>query len=521
VERLTARRLGLVVVLCLSVGPIRAQANTRSQQLYAKALLPFHAQRWQEAYVLLDQASKADPSDALAIYYHGLAAARLGFAKEAIADVERALALRSDLPGGALNLGILYFETGQFDSAEDWLQQAYRLPHDRFAAALYLGLSHYRRGDDAGARTYLADAAKDPALRPAARYYDALALLHQGRSAEARGVLAEVQTQSPDTEVGQIAQAYLSKGAGEQKVAAAPEAEKPWSVHGDVGFQYDTNVVLAPDSGAVKQSRSIGSQSDGRTALAVGGSYRLFDTAQARGVLSYDFYQSLNFDRSDFDLQGHRVRLDLASQPRRLGASRTGLQFGVSGLYDFYLLDFAGYYQEGSGTPWVTLFTGNAAATQLYYRFRSRDFLDNPFDPLRDAFNNAVGVREHLLLGAADRVLSFGYQWEDNDPLSKDGTDFAFYAHQFDADLRFPVLDWANGIAGYALRLEEYKHVNSRTDYTLHRHDYENQLVLRLERPLIPHLIASLEYLGVLNGSNLSEFEYNRHIVSAGVRLVF
>jgi hypothetical protein len=43
------------------------------------------------------------------------------------------------------------------------------------------------------------------------------------------------------------------------------------------------------------------------------------------------------------------------------------------------------------------------AATQLYYRFRGEDYLDDVLDPFLDGINNALGVRQCFLLGAADR----------------------------------------------------------------------------------------------------------------------
>jgi tetratricopeptide (TPR) repeat protein len=101
-----------------------ASASPRSQLLYAKALIPFNAQRWEDAHRLLDEAAAADPNDALVAYYRGLTSARLGFPDQAIKDIEHALSLRPDLQPALLDLGIRYFETGQYDQAQDWLQRA-------------------------------------------------------------------------------------------------------------------------------------------------------------------------------------------------------------------------------------------------------------------------------------------------------------------------------------------------------------------------------------------------------------
>ncbi len=510
------RTVAAAALLAAAMWSVPAKASTRSQQLYAKGLVPFHAERWEEAYLVFDDATIADPDDALAVYYRGLTGARLGFVQEAIKNMEHALQLQPDLPHGSLDLGILYFDEGQYATAEEWLQRAYQQPRNHFAAALFLGLSHFRRGDNEAARTYLAEAAKDPELRVSAKYYDALVLLRLDQTEEARGALAEVQAEAPTLEAGQAAQEYLA-GPTRQLRPPRPKGaqEPPWSVYGDLGFGYDSNVRLAPKSDAIRSSLGIGNEDDGFTRMGVGGRYRLFDSDVGVGVLSYDFYQSVHFDISRFDLQGHTVRLDFTTPPEGL------LQLGITGLYDLYLLDNKSFFQDGLASPWVTVYEGQVAATQVYYRFRSRDYQRRPFGVHADAYNNAGGVNQYFLLGAVDRVLTIGYQIEDNDPLSASGTDFAWLANQIDLDLEFAVLDWGDAVVAYVLRLEDYEHPNSRSGFRLRRHDTEHQLLVSFERPLTSYLTASVNYIGIINDSNLPEFEYDRMIVWAGVRLHF
>jgi tetratricopeptide (TPR) repeat protein len=514
-DRAARRRRGSWPHACAAIllslaAASHAHASARSEALYAKGLVPFHSERWADALALFDQAVAADPDDALTTYYRGLARARLGRTEEAIADLERALAIRPDLPHAALDLGILYLGQDRYEQAELWLRRAHEEPTDRFGAAFFLGLTLYRAGDDSGAHAFFAEALADPELRTSAAYYDALALLRLGETREANERLGEVAAR-PDTEIGVLAQRYLT-GAPTGAVAA----EKPWAVYGDVGFGYDSNVVLAPNDGVIEDTRGIDEKSDGRAVLAFGGRYRIYESDVADATVSYDFHQSLYFQIDEFDLQGHRVRMDVRSL-------FNPVQLGVSGYYDYYLLDFDSFFQQGTAVPWVTLFEGQVAATQLYYRFRSQDFLDDVFDPYRDAFNNAGGVRQYVLLGAADRYMSVGYQYDDENPISSDGDDFQYGGHQIDARLHFTLLDWASGETGYAFRREDYENRNSRggPPPSDRRHDNEHQVVLHLERPLTPHFLLQADYLGRINDSNLDEFDYGRHVVSGGVRMRF
>jgi len=534
-------------LLLLMTAASSASANTRSQQLYAKALVPFHAQRWEEAFRLLDDAVKADPNDAAAVYYRGLANARLGFPDRATADIEHALSLRPDLQQAVLDLGILHFETGNYNEAQEWLQRAYRAPANHFSAAFFLALTKLRLGDAKAAQPLLAEAAKDPALRPTAQYYQAVAALRAGDSRGARELFTQAQAGPPDAETTQIARQYVSGGSS--TAAPAVALEKPWAVHADAGFGYDTNVVLAPDNVTLPATgrtirncytmvngKCVGldtkGESDGFFAVAFGGTYRLFAVDLGEGSLGYDFYQSVHFQTPSFDLQNHELHLDLSTRPQ--GA----FQFGVSGFYDFYLLDYASFYQQGRGVPWATFYEGRIAATQVYYQIIGQDFLGsetstvnspggpgyslrNPFNPFRDAVNNAFGARQFFLLGAVDRFMSIGYQWDNNDPLSKDGTDFTYTDNIIEARVDFGLFGLVNGQVGYAADFQDYDHKNSRNDFTKRRHDFDNQIVIRFVRRLTDYLTADLAYYGVINDSNIPDFQYNRNIVELGVRMSF
>jgi Tfp pilus assembly protein PilF len=500
-----------------------AAANTRSQQLYARALIPFHAQRWEEARRILDEAAAADPNDAVVAYYRGLTYARLGSNDKAIKDIEHALSLRPDLQPAVLDLGILYFETGQYPQAEEWLQRAYKQPANRFAAAFFLGLTKLRTGDSKAAQPLFAEAAKDPQLRQSALYYQGVAAMRSGDTRAGQSLFAQVQQGPGDTETAQIARQYITAAP---PTLATTGPGKRWSVYADGGFGYDSNVTLTPNSSFLTNNYTTlndgtplaldtHGEMDGFVALAFGGQFQLFSVDMGQGSIGYDFYQSVHFTTPSFDLQNHHVHLDLST------TKRGPLQMGVSGFYDFYMLDYQSFYNQGRGVPWVNFFEGQVGVTQIYYQIIGQDYSRGPFSPFRDAINNAFGARQFFLLGAADRYMSFGYQFDDNDPLSKDGTDFAYSDNIFDIRGDFGILDWAHLTVGYAFDLQDYEHRNSRTNFSVRRHDGNNQVVARLTRDFLPYLTGEIAWFGIFNTSNIPDFEYNRNIVEASVKYTF
>lgn len=513
VGRIRVQLSATLVVMLLLIGPHHAAANTQSQQHYAKGLIPFQAGQWEAAYASFTNATKADPDDAMALYYRGISGARLGFLQESIADVEGALQRRPDLQPAVLDLGALYLEAGEYESAQSWLEKAYEIPENRFRAALFLGIANYRRGDDAAAQRHLKNAAKDPRVRPVANYYEGLSLLRQGRTRQAKPLLANTKSAMPQAEIAS-AVAEFDTSAVPSMVRRALD-DKPWSVYGEMGIAYDSNVKLSPDNAAIQGTRKSGNESVGRLQIALGGKYRVLDTEMFVGTLGYDLYQGVNFGENDYDISSHRLSANIATR------ATSWYQAGLSTYYNYYGRNYQSFFHEGTAIPWVAFYEGDVAATQVYYRVRGRDYTRNPFEPYRDSINNAFGVRQLFLLGAVDRVLTIGYQWSDNDPFSKDGTDFAYQSHRLDFELEASVLDWFDARLGYALIVDNAEHANSRTGFVHGRNDTQHQIVIHLERPLTQHLNAAVDYFGIINDSNIDEFEYDRSIVSAGVNMRF
>lgn len=531
-----------------AVVPDHAAADTRSQQHYAKGLVPFQAGQWESAYASFTNAAKADPRDAVARYYRGITGARLGFVQEAINDLEMALQIRPDMQEAVLDLGVLYLDAGEYARAEEWLKRAYDLPDSRFRAAFFLGVTAFRRGDDASALEHFATAAKDPRLRGVANYYEGLTLLRQGKTTPARSAFAKSELAMPGTPLAAAVKEFDATAMPRR--AARPGEDRPWSVYGQAGFAYDSNVKLVPSSSSFKNSertvpgggvsKDFRGEADGRFQIGAGGRYRFLDADMVTGSVAYDLYQGVHFSNTEYDLSSHRVTVDVATRPDRW------YQAGFSTFYNYYGMNYRSFFHEGTMVPWLAFYQGDATATQVYYRLRGRDFTRSPFerssmpsptDPSmevpattpnggfllvpRDSIGNAIGARQLFLLGAVDRVLSVGYQWSDDDPLSRDGTDFAFSTHQLDLEFEAAVRDWFLARLGYAMLIHDYEHPNSRTSFVYGRNDFEQQLVIHLERPLTDYLTAAVDYYGIFNNSNLDPFEYRRNILSAGVRMQF
>jgi len=378
----------------------------------------------------------------------------------------------------------------------------------------------YHRGLYEDARVRFAEAvAADPA--DAAAYYQlGLALLALERRDEAETALERALALKPEHEAARRA---LALARGEE--APAPEVTRPgtpsapsggrkrWEIHATTGFQYDSNVTIAPGGQIGKQ---FGDKDDAGFVLSGGARYNLLDREDALIRLDYDLYQTLHVALRDFDFRAHHVR---ATASHALIPSL--LWAGVQGGYHHYTLGPHSYLSEPTVMPFLSLLEGNWGLSQVSYRFGYDTYLTQPFHEVRDGPSHAVGIDQTLYGPDGKGYAVMGYQYGTEDPIRTVGNDFALQFHQAYAGVGIPVW-WKVAIdLMYLYRYDDYTHPNSFVDFRKARHDSTHYFYASVSRPIIPHVSVALAYFGTIDYSNISLFEYHRNVVSAVLEVTY
>jgi tetratricopeptide (TPR) repeat protein len=477
-----------------------AGASEQSTRLSSRGLVEFHAGRYTEALKLFDRAVAADAEDVYARYYRGVTRGRLHDMDGAINDWRAALAVKPDFDQAALDLGAALVQREAYAEAIPWLQQAQRAAESDAEASLFLGLAQLRLGKLAAARENFQRAEKDPQQSLAARYFEGVVAYREGDQKEAERLFAEVVRTSPESEMTREAGLFL------QRLHAA--AGRAYYVYGTVGFQYDTNVVLAPSNDVIKQAAGISHQSDGRITLAAGGTDLLWQQDRTQLSVGYDFFQSLHFQLTDFNLQddGPSVQLVTAAGP---------FQFGLLGRYDYYLLSTYSFLQEGAALPWITVLD-DRGRTEVFYRMRRRDFIKQDFW-IRDAFNHSAGVERYFYLNSPDRYVFLGYRFDREDPIHADAASQQFGYDGQEVNVGF---GWTlpAGITAEFTYVYRYENYAPQSDG---RHDNQHDFVLVGHKDLTEHLALVCGYFGTINNSTNSLYQYERNIGSVGLEARF
>ncbi len=487
-------RRGCLLLAVALLSAERAGASEQSKRLYSQGLVAFHAGRMTEAEALFDRAVADDPADPYALYYRGVTRGRLGDSTGAIRDLRAVIDRQAPIKEAALELGVVLVEAGEYRDAVQWLEQAQTVPSQEGRAALFLGIAQLRLGrmNDARRSFERADT-KDASLRMPARYYQGVVAYQEGKWSDAQRHFAYTSTYDPNSDMGREAAAFLEK----LRAGVRPTGE----VYGAVGLQYDSNVVLAPSDDADKAALQISRQADGRGVITLGGAYVPWRTERTELSVGYEFYQSLHFDLTEFNLQDHR--------PVIQGVVNAGIfQVGLLGRYDYYLLETDSFLQEASGFPWVAMTEGDIGRTEVFYRVRRRDFKKRAF-VVRDAFNHSAGVSQLFYLGSPDRSVGLGYRYDHESPVKMAGNPFAYDGHEASGGIHWGLPAAVAAEVSYAYRHEQYATAPSSG-----RGDDEHQVVVGASRPLNEYLAVRAAYFGNFNNSNKPDFDYDRHIGS-------
>lgn len=457
------------------------------------------AQQYQAALVQFQQAVAADRNDWMARYYRGVAEARLNDWTAAEADLRAVVAAQPKFAPAQLQLGIVLVQRPPYEDAVPFLKEAQKSPETDAEASLYLGVAQLRLGQLDAAADSLKRAGRAANLQLPVAYYSGVVAYRLGHWDEAETNFEKVIATSPDSDMGHEASAFLTRLRG---------SERPFQLYGEVAFQYDSNVTLEPTSDAVAANAGFTTrQSDGSSVLRVGGGYAPLQTGDMQLLVGYEFYQSLYFNLDQFNLQDHRPSAQFIYRHR-------WLSLGLATRYDYFLLGGDSYFQGINALPFANAREGDFGSTELYFRYRWREYFKPPFRGRLDSNIYSPGVIQRFFLGSPERYVSLGYRYDGDVPIEANGAPFGYDANEVSGGINWTVPQWlVDGEFVFTYRHEDYDRAS------LGRQDDQYLFTVLVERPITRYLYVVAAYLGAINNSTKSEFEYTRNIGSLGVEV--
>jgi tetratricopeptide (TPR) repeat protein len=499
----------LVVILALAAASTTVPFSARSafaaesgrcERLYTRGLDALHAGRGEEALALFQEAVAADPGDGSALYYRGLGFGRLGRYTEAATDLEQVVAKAPRIERARLELGYALLRLERYDEAAAQLDRAVAVPATAAEASLLLGIVETRRGNYDAAHASLSRALElDPSRVVGVRYYRALASYRDGDMDSATEDFTWVAENGGANPLAREASAFLER---------IRESDVPTiRLYAGSAFEYDSNVALAPDDEQLaEQVYGVSNRADGRAVLRGGARWSFYTSSRVHLSVAYDALQSLHFDLSEYDVQTHKA----TGQAAFFYGPAT---FGMTALYEYSFLDMESFVSGSALSPWVRVDQGSFGRAEVYYRARHRDFILDPFDPVRDSYNHAAGVRQFFSLRSPGREIFLGYRFDADIADGSIGDPYNYDGHQFEGGIAWPITSDLTADALYVYRMENY------SSESFNRDDDEHLGMLRLEKRLSRLVWLSGSYVYQRNISDQKSFDYDRHIASLGLEV--
>jgi tetratricopeptide (TPR) repeat protein len=495
--RAAAGALALLLLVC-------AAGAARAQNEFDRGLELFESGAYAEAERAFEQAARARPGDARALYYAGLAASKQDDPARAAGAFERAASLDPDLPHLQASLGVAYYEIGDLGNAAVHLERAHAADSSDGSALYFLGLldwryARYERAIDRFERA----AEVDPE-------FAALAWYGAGRSHRALGneaLAGEAFRRAIELdEDGEIA-----ADAGRMLAPSdyADRRDKRWSLRASAGFEGDSNLT-------VSELDLTSDEGDVGAVFALGTDIRVFERGATEVEVGYDFYQSLYADRNDLNLRTHAPYVAMSS--------------GVGGIDPSLTYRFSHSKLGGDGFLDVhtAAFGVGRSLTSWWYGLAAYDIegLAYEEDRGRDAVRNVFRVEQFF--ASSDQLFSAFLGWRIERNEAEDA-EFDYLGNTLRAQLEMlsPIgRDEARLELGYEYRARGYDEATPSSDESPgtggeKREDRRHTGWAELKMPLAEHLDGIVRFTQIGSLSKLRSQDFNESVINCRVELWF
>lgn len=258
----------------------------------------YNDENYEEAIAGLEKFRAADPSNALAAYYLGLAYKKTFDFKSAAKNLKDALSLDESNTDALVELAEASFQAGFDSEALKYIEQMEESGVEPAIAAFLHGMVFLRVGRNIEAITYFELAESlDGDLSQSTKYQIGVAYMREGALDDAADILKEVIDLDPGTNLAVNALDYLKKKREKRK------KESKFGIYANIGFDYDDNVILEP----IDQSVALGiSNKEDRVLHAnIYANYAAISRGPMTLKLWYSLYLNLHDKNTQFDYTSH------------------------------------------------------------------------------------------------------------------------------------------------------------------------------------------------------------------------
>ncbi len=497
-----------VSALFLALPPLAA-ASPQSKELTRQGAADLAARQFEGALRKFEAAAQADPNDAEAFFFQGVALNRLGRPIAALQQLDRAAALKYDHPDFGFEVGWSLLGLGRYADAIASLEAYDRARPGRGQTSEFMGRAYLAlRQFDKAEAAFQEALRRDPSLKPTVLY--SLAVLERRRQnlAASREYLERLGREAPESP--------LTHTLREQLARTAPPAVRPFSLTLTGGAGYNTNVIALGQGAPLPLD--ISSKGSGFTRFTLDAAYTWRITPSDTLVLAYGFQADTYFDLGSFDGRDH---LGSVTYARRI-TDRLAATLRVSDQYSE--VGGNGFRNQFAARPAFTYRLTDWAVAEVAYEYALSDYTQPFLVPQvqdRDATTHTVFLTGYLNVPGTQLRGRVGYFHRWN---YADGGDYDFRSNGVQVGLSHPLVWQITADLSYTHTFDRYLRNTSTAPsaspllgFGFRRKDDGDALTLFLSRPIADKWRAYARYDFTNNDSNIGFFKFDQHVWSAGL----
>ena len=490
----------LCLTLILAPGIVEG-VTTSDAALVQQAIKQIDQENYDEALAALNQAWQERHTPEKAYLLGKVYRLQLDYQK-AREYLEEAVRLKPDYAAARMLLASTLIGLEQWNQAEDQLKQLENTGYQPGHTSLLLGRIAEKQGNLQKAAEYFRRAAQDPKVAQEAKFRLSLVLAKQRQPKEASKAMEEAIAVAPHTPTANIGKRYLTALEKQAK------EYRPFHFTVTAGFDYDSNVTLQPgDSAAAQQVSGRGDAVYTQTGIME----YTFGLGRPWSLLTqYSFFQNFHRRLTNFDTMAHTAGV---SPIYTWAKGRLYLPFNFNYTdveNDKY---YTGFYFTPTYlhmvTPKVGIEFGGRTARQ-YYWFpvaiqqddRSGRILGGSLG-VYYFFKNQQGYL--LARGIYEHNYASGSNWSNN-------------SYRLYLAALYPVTSRLQASLFVDMMLQPYTNYYTSSPFLPRRSPrYDQILILGAQATynIYKGLEANIHYYFVRDSSNVSLYDYNRHIFGA------
>jgi len=501
----TAIRLSITVFLFILLPTFISRAQeTKLSETLEKGIGQFKHENYDEALPTLKQTRQEDPSSTLAAYYLGLNYKQLQDYKSAIPHLTDAVTHTPKIVGALIELIDCLYQVGEYKEALKWVAEAEREGLRPAQVAFLKGLILLRQNKSEEAIAAFTQAKQlDISLASQCDYQIGIAYLKAKEFNYAQEAFNQVISQEPLSTIARYANEYLDA------IAKRGEAMRPWKFSAGMAWQYDDNVVLAPNDSSL--AANISDNEDSRLVYNASAEYnhRFSERFSLRN--QYLFYYAKQNDLGFYDTMSN----SLLVQPN-INFERSLLSFPVT--YTHTLVDERSYLSTPAANCIYNFMIGDAQMSQFFLKYGYRDFLWTPTtaDENRDGNNLGGGLGWYLFF--ARRNGSVNLRYEFNKDWAK-GNNWEYTGNRISSTVLLPLTDKLKFIFLGNVFFQDF--TNTHSVFNVKREDTVYTASGLITYEFHKNWEIQAQYTYIKDDSNIGVYSYNRNISSIGLQFNF